>query len=150
MRVRFHSIAAPATAVALPLACAAARAADAVPVHAAATPAAGYLQATAGLLVVLAAVVVFGWVMRRYASPRGRDAGALRVVGALAVGQRERVVLVELAGTWLVVGVAPGRVNALHALARPEQAGQPLAPQAQPPFQAWLARFMKRKHHADE
>ena len=32
------------------------------------------------------------------------------------VGQRERVVVVEVGGSWLVLGVAPGQVRALHTL----------------------------------
>ena len=36
----------------------------------------------------------------------------------IGVGARERVVLVEVEGTWLVLGVAQGRVSLLHSLPR--------------------------------
>ena len=54
------------------------------------------------------------WLLKRFA--RGSwslPAGAIKVIGGVAVGQRERVVVVEVGGTWLVVGVAPGQVRAL-------------------------------------
>ena len=35
------------------------------------------------------------------------------------MGQRERILLVEVGGEQLVVGVAPGRVELLHHLAEP-------------------------------
>ncbi len=35
------------------------------------------------------------------------------------VGPRERVVVVEVGDTWIVLGVTATHVNALHTLARP-------------------------------
>ena len=78
------------------------------------------LQTLLALGAVLAALWGLALLLRRVGQPRGLPNGAnLRVLGAASVGPRERVVLVELAGTWLVVGVAPGNVRALHALPRP-------------------------------
>jgi flagellar protein FliO/FliZ len=76
----------------------------------------GLLQATLGLAIVLALIWGAAWVVRRL-TPATRSGGsAIKVVASQSVGPRERVVLVEIGGTWLVVGVAPGRVNALHTL----------------------------------
>jgi len=75
-----------------------------------------FLQAVAGLALVLAVIGGAAWLMQRvqkFAPSRGSP---LSLRGTLAVGPRERVVLVELEQTWLVLGVAPGRVNALHTL----------------------------------
>src|SRR5688572_32076828 len=75
-------------------------------------------QMLLGLLLVLAAVVAAGWFAKRFV-PRHPAAGnALRVVAGAAVGQRERVVVVEVGSTWIVVGVAPGSVRALHKIGR--------------------------------
>ena len=49
-----------------------------------------------------------------------RSAAQSEVIGGSAVGQRERVVLVEVADTWLVIGVAPGHVTALHSMPKGE------------------------------
>ena len=38
----------------------------------------------------------------------------MRVVSALSVGMREKVVLVQVGEEQLLLGVAPGRVNVLH------------------------------------
>jgi flagellar protein FliO/FliZ len=43
---------------------------------------------------------------------------AIKVLGAAAVGPRERVVLVEIGEDVLVLGVAPGSVARLHELKR--------------------------------
>lgn len=87
--------------------------------------AASYLtQLTLGLMLVLLAIAALAWVMRR-AAGLGRGAnGALRVIAAVAVGQRERVVLVQVGKTQLVLGVAPGNVRTLHTLDTPLEPAQ--------------------------
>ncbi len=69
----------------------------------------------------------------------------LRVIAGAAVGQRERVVVVEVGSTWLVLGVAPGSVTALHQM--PHIAlDAPAAPNAvTPPFAQWLKQFMEKR-----
>jgi flagellar protein FliO/FliZ len=75
-----------------------------------------FVQALAGLALVLAVIGASAWLMRRMQRIAPAKGSPLRLRGALAVGPRERVVLLEVEGTWLVLGVAPGRVSALHAL----------------------------------
>lgn len=88
------------------------------------------LQALAALALVLAAIGAAAWLARRLQgmAPSARSA-PLALRGALAVGPRERIVLVEIEGTRLVLGVAPGRVSALCTLPR---AAAPQAPAAVP------------------
>lgn len=103
------------------------------------------VQLLGGLAVVLALLFATLWVLKRLAAPRGEAAGLLRVVAGTAVGARERVVVVEVAGSWLVLGVAPGRVTALAELPRgtlppPAEAGQGKD------FAGWLKQMMDRRH----
>ena len=86
--------------------------------------------------------LIFGaaWVLRRLnvgASPAG---SAIRIIASQALGQRERVVLVEVAEQWLVVGVAPGSVSALATLPKGTLATPP-APA--PAFASLLARMRR-------
>jgi len=105
------------------------------------------LQMLAGLLLVLAVIGAAAWLLKRVAANPGTAAGSIRVVAGAAVGQRERVVLVEIGGTWLVLGVAPGQVRALHSMPKDsaEHFGNPSAP---PPtgFQAWLRHVMEKRN----
>jgi len=77
---------------------------------------AGLLQALAGLAAVLALVMVLAWIARRFGLQAPRMGSAVKVVGGVMLTPKERVVVVEVQGTWLVLGVAPGKVNMLHAL----------------------------------
>ena len=100
--------------------------AAAEPVHA--FGAAGLLQAGLGLGFVLAMIFGCAWLARRFGLQASGNGRLLKVVSSAMVGQRERVVVVEIGGQWLVLGVAPGQVSALHTL--PAQSLPDAGPQA--------------------
>lgn len=77
------------------------------------------VQIIFSLLLVLAAIVLVAWLLKRMNLAQQGTAGHLKVIGGIAIGQRERVVLVEVDDTWLVVGVGPGQIRTLHTLAKP-------------------------------
>jgi flagellar protein FliO/FliZ len=72
-----------------------------------------------GLFAVLLLIGVIAWVVRRMPGLTRSADGSMRVIAGIPVGQRERILLVEVGGEQLVVGVAPGRVELLHHLAEP-------------------------------
>lgn len=114
--------------VALPVsAMIAAPAATAVP----STPswgAAGLLQAASGLAVVLALIFLCAWAARRLGLQKHNSGRLVKVVASTAIGQRERVVVVEIGGTWLALGVTPGRIQSLHAMPAQEMPEDPKLP----------------------
>ena len=115
---------------------------------ASAASAGSMLQMLAGLLLVLAAIGAAAWLLKRYAANPATATGTVRVIAGAAVGPRERVVLVEIGETWLVLGVAPGQVRMLHSLPK-ESAGHFGDPSSTPPltgFQGWLQRVMEKRH----
>ena len=63
------------------------------PVSIPAPPLGGLLQVLLGLAVVLAAVWATAWLLRRFSPGQGVAGGTLHVVGGLAVGPKERVVV---------------------------------------------------------
>ena len=106
----------------------------------------GLVQVVLALLLVLAAIAASAWLLRRLGPTQMGSGGALRVLGGVMVGQRERLMLVEVGDTWLIVGVAPGRVTAVHSMPRPAQSEQQVqALVQQPGFADWLkAAWQKR------
>jgi|GEM_PF-214999 len=77
------------------------------------------LEMVLGLGVVLALIVLAAWVMRRVLRIQPSVNGRMRILGALSLGARERIVLLQVGGSQLVVGVAPGRIQTLHLLDEP-------------------------------
>ena len=105
------------------------------------SPFVNVLQMLLALVVVLGLIALFAWLMRRMSQGQRLGGGALKVRGGVMLGPRERVVLLEVADTWIVVGVGGGQVNALHAMPRPANA-EPTSgdPVASPTFSTWLQR----------
>ena len=73
-----------------------------------------------GWVAVLLLIAGTAWAAKRLGVTHGGSPGLLHVVGSASVGTRERVVMVEVGDSWLVVGVAPGSVNALMTLPKGE------------------------------
>ena len=91
----------------------------------AASPAAWAAGTTSGvvgmllsLVLILGLFVLAAWLLKRYLPQVGKP-GPVKVVGATMVGPRERVVVVEVEDTWLVLGVGGGQVRTLHTLPKP-------------------------------
>ena len=105
----------------------------------------GMLQMLPGLALVLLLIVALAWLAKRGGVGRGASGGILRIVAERAVGSRERVVVLEVGGQWLVLGVAPGQIRSLARMARPESAAvEASVADARPPFAMWLERALKK------
>ena len=80
------------------------------------------------LLAVVVLILSAGWLMRRVQAGDGLNRRAVRVLEGVSVGARERVVLVEVGTTQLLLGVAPGQVRTLHVLEQRIERAEPAAP----------------------
>lgn len=90
------------------------------------------------LLLVLALVVGLGWLVRRVGGGALRGQPGLRVVATLAVGTKERVVVVAAGDRQLLLGVTAQQVNLIQAL------DSPLPDVATESFAAVMARVAPR------
>lgn len=86
------------------------------------------------LIIVLAAIFVVAWLVRRMRLVGNRVGGAIDVLANVPLGQKERAVLLKVGNTQILLGVAPGRVNTLHVLTEPLDISKPpAAPGGEPP-----------------
>jgi len=88
----------------------------------------GVASVTLALLLVLAAIFAVAWLARRVRGFGNRVGGAIEVLADVPLGPKERAVLIKLGVEQILVGVAPGRVSALHVLREPVQIAKPAAP----------------------
>lgn len=72
------------------------------------------LQTAVWLLVIVGLILLLAWAVRRFTNIGPRSVGAMRVLSALPVGNRERIALVQVGDRQLLIGVAPGHVSTLH------------------------------------
>jgi flagellar protein FliO/FliZ len=76
-------------------------------------------QVALGLLFVLFLVVAVAWLLKRMGGLSITGNGALKILGGLSMGSRERVVLMQVGEEQLLIGVSPGRIQTLHVLDKP-------------------------------
>lgn len=112
----------------------------------------GLAQVTLSLMLVLAAVFAAAWVVRRLRNFGRPGAGAINIIADVALGAKERAVLIQVGAQQLLVGVAPGRVNTLHVLAEPVRiddaqrggGGDELSPSSSPSPRPDFKSILKR------
>lgn len=81
-------------------------------------PAVGDVAISLAGIVVL--ILALAWGMRRLRVPGAASgAGGIKVVSAMAVGARERIVLLQVGDEQLLVGMGPGHMQTLHVLSEP-------------------------------
>lgn len=108
------------------------------------------MQTAIGLTVVIAVIYALAWLAKRTnLGAMGRDKG-LKVLVVLPLGAREKAVLVDIAGTQMLLGVAPGRVSTLHVFpdpvveAQPAGASRPLSASTASEFSKKLNEFLSQ------
>jgi flagellar protein FliO/FliZ len=99
-------------------------------------------QLTLSLVVIVGLILAISWVLKRLkvSAPRG-GRGQIAVLDELSVGARERVVLLRVGDSQVLVGIGAGGMVALTPL------GTPIVLKESPPtpvFADRLREFMKR------
>lgn len=99
-------------------------------------------------LIALALVLTLIWVIARIAGRLGGMAsstgGQLRVIGGVAIGTRERVVLIQVGRKQVLLGVTQGQIERLCVLS-----GEDLVASAEPPVSAFSRQFMAALRNRD-
>jgi flagellar protein FliO/FliZ len=87
----------------------------------------GLASVTLALLIVLAAIFAVAWLARRLRGMGSRVGNAIDVLADVPLGPKERAVLLKVGAEQILIGVAPGRVSALHVLREPVQVSKAAA-----------------------
>jgi len=70
-----------------------------------------------GLFFVVALILACAWAARRFGfASRVQGNAPMKIVSTLSLGPRDRVIMLEVDDTWLVVGVNAGGMRTLHTL----------------------------------
>ncbi|MBT2774224.1 flagellar biosynthetic protein FliO [Halomonas sp. ISL-60] len=105
-------------------------------------------KTAAALALVIAIILICTALLKRWGNHTTRHGAHLRIVGSTAVGNRERVVIVEVEDTWLVVGVGGGRITKLHERPAPENR-TPTTPPPSSRFSRHLSKALTATRRSD-
>ena len=106
-----------------------------------------YVQALLALLLIVAVLLGTAWLARKVSGGKMFGQGGMKVIGGIALGPRERLVLVEVGETWLVIGIVPGQIRTLHHLPKGSPLPDDLAAASAPSFTTWLQSVSERRNN---
>lgn len=89
------------------------------------------------------------WLARKVSGGKGFGQGGMKVIGGVALGPREKLILVEVGDTWLVIGLVPGQIRTLHQLPKGSDfdLNQAPSPNTEVPFKQWLKAVAERNRN---
>jgi flagellar protein FliO/FliZ len=113
-------------------------------------PAGTYLQATLALLLIIGLLFGVTWAARKVSGGKMFGQGNMRVISGIALGPRERIVLIEVDDQWLVIGIVPGQIRTLHSLPKGSDvaSGVGAGTALETPFAEWLKSIRERRNNA--
>lgn len=106
-----------------------------------------YIQATLALALIVGLLVGTAWLARKMSGGKGFGQGGMKIVGGVALGPRERIVLLEVGNEWLVVGIVPGQIRTLHHMEKGNIPNDALPASIDKPFTQWLQGITERRNH---
>lgn len=80
---------------------------------------ADYFKVLLGLIFVIALFLGSTFLFKRYGNTSMTGRGQIRLVDGLHLGNRERLVLVELNDKQILLSITPGQVNKLDTIDKP-------------------------------
>ncbi|GGO63509.1 flagellar biosynthetic protein FliO [Bowmanella pacifica] len=83
-----------------------------------------YLSVLLSLVVVIALVFMLGYIMRRF-NVTQQGGGQMKVVGSMALGTRERILVIQVGEEQHMLGVTAQNINHLAKLDSPLEVAQP-------------------------
>lgn len=77
------------------------------------------LKLTLGLVLVVVAIFVLAWLVKKFNLTQQSSHGLIRIVAGLSIGTRDRIVLLQVGDEQILLGLTPGRIAKLHTLSQP-------------------------------
>lgn len=107
----------------------------------------GLLQIFLALAFVIALMLLLAWLFKRVGPINNSNKLPVNIIGGISIGNRERVMVIEVAGQWLVLGVTAQQINTLATMPKQElpaieSATNPLAA----PFSDWLKKTIEKRN----
>lgn len=77
---------------------------------------ASLVQVTLALMLMVGLILGLAWLAKRFGQPLFQQNKQLRLISSLSLGVKEKIVLIEVEGKQLVLGVTPQQISSLHVI----------------------------------
>ncbi len=106
----------------------------------------GLLQIGLALAAVIGLMLLAAWLMKRLGPIATNNRVAMKIVGGMSLGNRERIIVVEIADQWMVLGVTAQQITSLANLPKQELAGvNSTALDDEKSFSYWLKKTLAKR-----
>jgi flagellar protein FliO/FliZ len=78
------------------------------------------IQAIAGLSAITGMILFLAWGLKKIQHCLPNDV-ALKIIGGVALGQKEKAIIVEVDNKWILLGVTPNKITKLHEFAKQQR-----------------------------
>lgn len=82
-------------------------------------PGANLMSVMFGLLVIVALIFALAWLVRKMGQGGLTNNSTIKIVAAMPLGTRERLVVIDVAGQQLLLGITATQINTLHVFPEP-------------------------------
>ncbi len=72
-----------------------------------------------GLVLIVVLILVLAWFLRRFGQGGAFNNKSMKILATLPLGTRERLVVVEVGGQQILLGVTPSEITSLHVFETP-------------------------------
>lgn len=110
------------------------------------SPTTGLLQIFLALSFVIALMLVAAWLFKRIGPIANGHLLQMRVIGGLNIGNREKIMVVEVADQWLVLGVTAQNINTLATLPKQEIPSTETNQAVPNSFADWLKKNLDKRN----
>jgi len=111
------------------------------------SPVIGFLQITTALAFVLLLMFGAAWLLKRVGPVASGNKIPLKIVGGINVGNKERVMVVEIDDQWMILGVTANSISNLGNITKRDIPSSLNSPSAGI-FQDWLKRTIEKRNAA--
>lgn len=99
------------------------------------------------LLLVVASIFALAWFMKRLGVANISNHSAMKVLATMPLSNKDKLTIVEVGDTQILLGVSPGRINKLHVF---EEKVLIVDEDAKPVFKQFLNAARKNKPQQGE
>ncbi|MBR7798949.1 flagellar biosynthetic protein FliO [Undibacterium fentianense] len=105
----------------------------------------GLLQIFLALAVVIGIMLLLAWIVKRVGPIGNNQQLPVKIIGGTTVGNRERVMVIEVADQWLVIGVTSQQINVLSTMPKQDiPANSHPTTNVSVPFADWLKKTIDK------
>jgi flagellar protein FliO/FliZ len=107
----------------------------------------GLAQITISLLVVVGLLIGLSVLFKKFGLNRIANGLPFKVIGAVAIGTNQRLMVIEVGEEWIVLGVTPQQITTITTMPRQENMiSSGSGPDGKANFSTWMQSALEKYH----